>query len=225
MYHRSLNCYRHCHSIQPHISTGKKVAWRIHWPVSFSLSASIETFREEPIRSSVDIDNSSPCSIPTNQNEDTGKWNACSNSVVRLINTHACKHSPTKHFFSFKSLTWTKTLDLDYYVPPPIREERATPSPSPANPQQRTVTIKTMDLFPGSTTFLTDEPKPPVDPVPNFSFMNAKALMSPLQFNGNSTGQSTTLFWSAEYFLLFSQLLHSDSVKYDLFSLFFPFVH
>ena len=107
-HHRPLNCSRQYHSMQPPISIGKKVAWRIHWLVSVSPSAPIETFREEPIRSSVDIDNSSPCSIPTSQNEDTGKWNACSNSVVRLINTHACKHSPTKHFFSFKSLTWIR---------------------------------------------------------------------------------------------------------------------
>ena len=95
-----------------------------------------------------------------------------------------------------------KTLDLDYFVPPSVREERLTPSPSTTTtPPQRSATIKTMDLFPGSTTFLADDPKPPVDPVPNFSFMNAKALMSPLQFNGNRTGQPTTLFWSDECFL------------------------
>ncbi len=38
-----------------------------------------------------------------------------------------------------------------------------------------------MDLFPGSTTVLNDDIKPPVNSIPNFSFMNPKALMFPTQ--------------------------------------------
>jgi hypothetical protein len=39
-----------------------------------------------------------------------------------------------------------------------------------------------MDLFPGSTTVLNDDPKPPVvNTSSNFSFINPKALMSSTQ--------------------------------------------
>ncbi|CAF3541632.1 unnamed protein product [Rotaria sp. Silwood1] len=80
-----------------------------------------------------------------------------------------------------------KTLDLDYYIPPIQtltlnKDEHITSSTivhrnnSPVI-QQHTTPIKTIDLFPGSTRVLNDDTKPIVDSVPNFSFMNPKALM------------------------------------------------
>jgi hypothetical protein len=41
--------------------------------------------------------------------------------------------------------------------------------------------IKTVNLFPGSTTVLNEDPKPVVNTIPNFSSMSPKALMSSIQ--------------------------------------------
>ncbi|CAF1368171.1 unnamed protein product [Adineta steineri] len=74
-----------------------------------------------------------------------------------------------------------KTLDLDYYIPP-IQTSPSSSSTvvyrndSPILHRQST-SIKTVDLFPGSTTVLNDDTKPVMDTLPNFSFMNPKALM------------------------------------------------
>jgi len=82
-----------------------------------------------------------------------------------------------------------KTLDLDYYIPP-IQPSKSTKEAiisfstithrtnSPTLQQQSTP-IKTSDLFPGSTTVLNDDAKPPVNLIPNFTFINPKALKFP----------------------------------------------
>ena len=70
---------------------------------------------------------------------------------------------------------------------------------SPIIPQPSTRTsipIKTMDLYPGSTTTATtinDDAKRIIDSLPNLSFMSAKALMFPIRFNAN-TDESNSLY-------------------------------
>jgi hypothetical protein len=84
-------------------------------------------------------------------------------------------------------------VSLDSYVPP-IRPSASPREQSPISSSriihrtdspiisQQSTPIKTMDLFPGSTTVLNDDPKPPVvNTSSNFSFINPKALMSSTQ--------------------------------------------
>ena len=97
-----------------------------------------------------------------------------------------------------------KTLDLDFYVPTvksSHEEESIVAVPashaneSPVVPTQRpSIPIKTVDLFPGSTTKLNDDAKRIIESLPNFSFMSAKALMFPVRFNGTTHDESTTLY-------------------------------
>ncbi|UJR33324.1 hypothetical protein I4U23_020774 [Adineta vaga] len=96
-----------------------------------------------------------------------------------------------------------KTLDLDFYVPNKklsTEEEQNTTLPSsirtmesPIIPQQLTqkhsVPIKTVDLFPGATTIISDDAKRIIDTLPNLSFMSAKALMFPIRFNANNNDE------------------------------------
>ncbi|CAF0817669.1 unnamed protein product [Adineta ricciae] len=92
-----------------------------------------------------------------------------------------------------------KTLDLDFYVPTmksPTEEEHITsPSSSQATdspiiPQAKSaIPIKTVDLFPGSTTIISDDAKRIMDTLPNLSFMSAKALMFPVRFNANNNDE------------------------------------
>lgn len=106
--------------------------------------------------------------------------------------------------FLFQVFDANKTLDLDFYVPPiksgPESERSASPATSLSNessivPTQRSsIPIKTMDLFPGSTTTLNDDTKRILDSLPNLSFMSAKALMFPVRFNGTNHDESTSLF-------------------------------
>jgi hypothetical protein len=57
------------------------------------------------------------------------------------------------------------------------------------------IPIRTMDLYPGSTTTtLNDDAKRILDSLPNFSFMNAKALMFPVRLNGTNHDESPSLF-------------------------------
>ena len=106
-------------------------------------------------------------------------------------------------YFSFfnKVFDANKTLDLDFYVPTTKSpNENESPSTvlrndSPVILQQRhSIPIKTMDLFPGSTTTLNDDAKRIIDTLPNLSFMSAKALMFPIRFNTNPNDESTTLY-------------------------------
>jgi hypothetical protein len=53
--------------------------------------------------------------------------------------------------------------------------------------QQQSTPIKTIDLFPGSTTVSNDDVKPVTNSTPNFSFINPKALMFPTQITHEST--------------------------------------
>jgi hypothetical protein len=88
-------------------------------------------------------------------------------------------------------------LDLDYYVPPiqtsTINKEESMNTSTTIHRsnspilQPHSKAIKTIDLFPGSTTVLNEDVKPVVESVPNFSFMNPKALMISTQFNTEST--------------------------------------
>lgn len=67
-------------------------------------------------------------------------------------------------------------------------------SPIIAQQQRNSIPIKTMDLYPGSTTTLNDDAKRIIDSLPNLSFMSAKALMFPIRFNSNNNDESTTLY-------------------------------
>jgi len=95
-----------------------------------------------------------------------------------------------------------KTLDLDFYVPTTksSNEEespssiRKTDSPIIPLQQRNSIPIKTMDLFPGSTTTLNDDAKRIIDTLPNLSFMSAKALMFPIRFNTNTNDETPTLY-------------------------------
>jgi hypothetical protein len=97
-----------------------------------------------------------------------------------------------------------KTLDLDFYVPSTKTsnddEHISSPSSSQRNDspiiqqQKHSIPIKTVDLFPGSTTILNDDAKRIIDTLPNLSFMSAKALMFPIRFNANNNDESTTLY-------------------------------
>jgi uncharacterized protein YlzI (FlbEa/FlbD family) len=53
--------------------------------------------------------------------------------------------------------------------------------------QQHSTPIKTIHLFPGSSTVLHEDVKTVIDSVPNFSFINPKALMFAAQLNPEST--------------------------------------
>ncbi len=108
----------------------------------------------------------------------------------------------------FKGFDANKSLDLDFYVPPmkSSNEEEQTTSrssiqlinDSPIIPTsaRTSIPIKTMDLYPGSTTTTTlnDDAKRIIDTLPNLSFMSAKALMFPIRFNANNNDESTTLY-------------------------------
>ncbi|CAF3351073.1 unnamed protein product [Rotaria sp. Silwood1] len=102
-----------------------------------------------------------------------------------------------------------KTLDLDFYVPTTksFNEDEQTTTPSSTQgtdspiiqrqqqkQQSNSIPIKTMDLFPGSTTILNDDAKRIIDSLPNLNFMSAKALMFPIRFNANNNDESTTLY-------------------------------
>jgi len=105
-----------------------------------------------------------------------------------------------------------KTLDLDCYLPPikassevlhtssssslPV-EPTLHRNSSPILQQQRSTPIKTIGLFPGSTTATTvnDDAKRIIDSLPNLSFMSAKALMFPIRFNGTNDETSTTTLY------------------------------
>ncbi|CAF0871111.1 unnamed protein product [Adineta steineri] len=90
-----------------------------------------------------------------------------------------------------------KTLDLDFYVPAAksSNEEEHTSSSSGSIQRnespivRHSAPIKTIDLFPGSTTTLTDDAKRIIDTLPNLSFMSAKALMFPIRFNANNNDE------------------------------------
>ena len=105
-----------------------------------------------------------------------------------------------KFYFYFSVFDANKTLDLDFYVPPTksFNEEEQTASSihnseTPILQQQsHSRTIKTMDLFFGSTTTLNDDAKRIIDTLPNLSFMSAKALMFPLRFNANNNDEEST---------------------------------
>ena len=104
----------------------------------------------------------------------------------------------------FQGFDANKTLDLDFYVPPvkpaqeserPASSSVSSTNESPIVPTQRSsIPIKTMDLFPGSTTTLNDDAKRILDSLPNLSFMSAKALMFPVRFNGSNHDESTSLY-------------------------------
>ncbi|UJR13875.1 hypothetical protein I4U23_000883 [Adineta vaga] len=88
-----------------------------------------------------------------------------------------------------------KTLDLDYSIPPLSisinREQQSNLSTivhrnSNPNLSQQSITIKTLDLFPGSTTMSTDDTKSVPETVPNFTFMSPKALLFSTQINTES---------------------------------------
>ena len=83
------------------------------------------------------------------------------------------------HFSVFEV---SKNPDFDAYIPPSASSRIPSRTASPIIPQQSTP-IKTINLFPGSTTVLNEEPKPKpvVNTTPNFSFINPKALMSSIQ--------------------------------------------
>ncbi|CAF2325116.1 unnamed protein product [Rotaria sp. Silwood2] len=99
-----------------------------------------------------------------------------------------------------------KTLDLDFYVPTvkSLSEDEQTTSPASIQrtdspiiqrqQQSHSIPIKTMDLFPGSTTILNEDAKRIIDSLPNLSFMSAKALMFPIRFNANNNDESTTSY-------------------------------
>lgn len=108
-------------------------------------------------------------------------------------------------FFLLQGFDVNKTLDLDFYVPPiknSNEEEQTTSlsstqsndSPIIPQPQKQSIPIKTMDLYPGSTTTLNDDAKRIIDNLPNLSFMSAKALMFPIRFNSNTNDESPTLY-------------------------------
>ncbi|CAF3360470.1 unnamed protein product [Rotaria socialis] len=100
-----------------------------------------------------------------------------------------------------------KTLDLDFYVPTTKSSNEDehitslsslprndTPIIQSTQQQSHSIPIKTSDLFPGSTTTLTDDAKRIIDNLPNLSFMSAKALMFPIRFNSNTNDESATLY-------------------------------
>ncbi|CAM4768132.1 unnamed protein product [Rotaria magnacalcarata] len=86
-----------------------------------------------------------------------------------------------------KVIDVNKYLDLDYSIPPmqtsTLNQEKQTHSPAivhrntSAIDQQNSTPIKTIDLFPGSSRLSNEDTKPVGDSLPNFSFMNPKALM------------------------------------------------
>ncbi len=94
---------------------------------------------------------------------------------------------------------------MDFYVPPikSSNDEELTTSPSSISrndspiiqsQQRQSMPIKTMDLYPNSTTTLNDDAKRIIETFPNLSFMSAKALMFPIRFNANNNDESTTLY-------------------------------
>ncbi|CAF2062360.1 unnamed protein product [Rotaria magnacalcarata] len=100
-----------------------------------------------------------------------------------------------------------KTLDLDFYVPTTKASNEDehittlsslprndTPTIQSTQQQSHSIPIKTIDLFPGSTTTLNDDAKRIIDNLPNLSFMSAKALMFPIRFNPNTNDESATLY-------------------------------
>lgn len=115
-----------------------------------------------------------------------------------------------------------RTLDLDFYVPTTkssnedeqftsLSSVQTNDSPIIQPPQTQSTPIKTIGLFPGSTTApaaLSDDAKRIIDSFPNLSFMSAKALMFPIRFNANSNEESTGLYWyfQTNLFIYFVQL-------------------
>ncbi|CAF1220519.1 unnamed protein product [Adineta ricciae] len=88
-----------------------------------------------------------------------------------------------------------KTLDLDYYIPPISTANNRRQQSSLAtivhrnsspNPSLQSTSIKTMDLFPGSTTMITDDAKVVQETVPSLTFINPKALLLSTQANTES---------------------------------------
>ncbi|CAF1621940.1 unnamed protein product [Adineta ricciae] len=88
-----------------------------------------------------------------------------------------------------------KTLDLDYYIPPistaTNRRQQSSLATivhrnSSPNPSLQSTSIKTMDLFPGSTTMTTDDAKIVQETVPNLTYINPKALLLSTQANAES---------------------------------------
>lgn len=110
--------------------------------------------------------------------------------------------------FSFQGFDANKSLDLDFYVPPlkssgEVEQTSSSISSndSPIIPQpiaRTSIPIKTIDLYPGSTTTTTinEDAKRIIDNLPNLSFMSAKALMFPIRFNANNDESSSSLYWS-----------------------------
>ncbi|CAM2703171.1 unnamed protein product [Rotaria socialis] len=86
-----------------------------------------------------------------------------------------------------KVIDVNKSLDLDYTIGPmqtsTLNQEEQTHSPAIVHrntstiDQQNSTPIKTIDLFPGSSRLSNEDTKPVGDQLPNFSFMNPKALM------------------------------------------------
>lgn len=97
--------------------------------------------------------------------------------------------------FVFSVVDVNKTLDLDYYIPPIStannRRQQSNLATivhrnSSPNPSQHSSSIKTIDLFPGSTTMPTDDTKIVQENVPNLTFINPKALLLSTQANTES---------------------------------------
>ena len=67
--------------------------------------------------------------------------------------------------------------------------------------QHQSTPIKTIDLFPGSTTVVTEDVKPTVNSVPNFTFINGNYsspfLISPLfrSINNIESRVLETVLW------------------------------
>jgi hypothetical protein len=53
--------------------------------------------------------------------------------------------------------------------------------------QERTTTIKTIDLFPGSTTLVNRDSKPPISPLSTLTNINARSLLAPIDPHGNDS--------------------------------------